>query len=150
MTSNELRIVKLSENFCYHELFPRHMCENLSAFYLKGMIDQRILNIAEQIRSDLGSVFVNNWYWGGAMQWRGYRTFDSAYYSSGSAHSWGQALDCNVRGRSPQEVHECILGQQDKYMALGLTRLESLEDAPTWVHLDVKYTGFDHIHVFRA
>lgn len=150
MTANELRIASLSTHFKYHELFPKYMCEEMSALYLEQLIDPRILDILEEVRSDLGTVYVNNWFWGGKMQYRGFRYPGSPFYSPGSAHSFGQAVDFNVKNMDVVAVHAHLLKYEDKYMSLGLTRLESPVDAPTWIHADVKFTGDDHIKIFRA
>lgn len=149
MTSAQLASAEICPGFKYHELLPRWMCEHLLTVALDGIIDPIILNILQEVRKDLGSVYVNNWYWGGNKQWRGFRTPDSSWYSAGSQHSYGKAVDFNVKGMSTKEVHEHILANHDRYYALGLRRMESLVDAPTWTHMDIKENIRDNIHVFR-
>lgn len=150
MTREELEYTRLSQHFMYHELFPKHMCESMAWYDLRDLLDYRIIRSLEVIRQELGKVYVNNWFWGGNSQWRGYRTAEWDKFNSASAHAWGHAVDFNVQGYTAEAVREWILTWQERFLALGITRLESGIDAPTWVHMDVKYTGLDQIKVFRA
>ena len=52
-----------------------------------------------------------------------------------SAHCLGEAIDFNVPGLSNEQVHNSIKQNIDKFKQ-GI-RLESIESAPTWCHIDV-------------
>lgn len=52
-----------------------------------------------------------------------------------SAHCLGKAIDFNVPDMTIQQVHDLIKQNIDKFEYP--IRLESIESAPTWVHIDV-------------
>lgn len=154
MTANELKLVKLSEHFWLHEFFSKDMCMTNSVIYLQMLIDPRIIRIMEKIRTDFDrSVYVNGWYYGLAMEYRGFREPSSPYYSPGSAHSFGQAVDYHITGIGPKEMRQYLLDNEKDFMLLGLTRIENPDHTTTsgtgWTHIDVKHTGKDHIHTFN-
>lgn len=81
--------------------------------------------------------------------YRGFRprSHQSARYSQ---HKFGRAVDFHVKNMTPDEVRQYILDNEQEFLNMGLTRLEHGDDAPTWVHLDLAWTGLDSIYVFRA
>lgn len=120
---------------------------------------------------DLKTVLVvcNNWHYAktGIRRWSGLRTFN---YIAGlikrgkkpvrlSQHIGGM---CNATDKKyyllfnngkrkeipAPEIRQIILANEGKWMALGLTTLESDSIAPTWVHGDCRPTGLSKITVF--
>jgi len=95
-------------------------------------LDDRLLKIIDTIREDLGPMTVNSWYWGGPFQWRGLRT--SEYYQgkpSQSQHSFGRAVDFDVKGMTADEVRLHIRNNPE----YGIT---AIENDVNWVHIDIR------------
>lgn len=142
---------KISDHFFYHEFFSSGIWHNYNKALLRKLLDPRLIPIMEKVRTKLNRpVFVNNWKWGGNSMYRGFRPQNSPVGSLYSQHKFGRAVDFKVGGMSADEVRQFILDNEQEYMAAGVTRLESGQDAPTWVHVDMAWTGMHHIHVFRA
>jgi len=143
---------KISPHFYHHEFFSKGMWQTHSKEFLKKLLDPKIVPIMEKIRTSLGkAVYINNWYWPtGNSQYRGFRPFSTSVGARYSQHKFGRAIDFHVKDMTPDEVRTYILDNQSEYLRMGVTRLEDGRDARTWVHLDLAWTGEDHIHVFRA
>ncbi|MEM9546262.1 MAG: hypothetical protein AAGA77_09815 [Bacteroidota bacterium] len=141
---------KISPHFYYHEFFSQGIWQSNHEHLLKRLLDERIIVIMEHIRVSLDKpIYVNNWKWGGNSMYRGFRprSHQSARYSQ---HKFGRAVDFHVKNMTPDEVRQYILDNEQEFLNMGLTRLEHGDDAPTWVHLDLAWTGLDSIYVFRA
>ncbi len=80
--------------------------------------------------------------------YKGFRpqSHSSAKYSQ---HKFGRGVDFQVKNHTPNQVRQYILDNESMFMEMGLTRLEDGRDATTWVHLDLAWTGLDHVYVFR-
>ena len=94
------------------------------------------------------SVRVNNWFWGGHLQWRGLRTkvckigatkseHRLLYYRNRPPHRCS-AMDYDVQGMSAQDVRDQIVANQDNPLLQHITRLEK---GTSWVHMDCKPVG---------
>jgi len=142
---------KMSPHFFYHEFFSQGIWQSNDEKTLRRLIDQRLINIMEKIRTDLGKpIFINNWKWGGNSMYRGFRPTSTTVGAQYSQHKFGRAVDFQVKHKSVLQVHRHILNNQRAFMDMGVTRLEDRRDAPTWIHLDLAWTGADDIVVFRA
>lgn len=103
------------------------------------------------------SVIINDWLWGGDFTKSGFRFPDEELGSRLSFHKGGlcSAADLKCRFRQSRkwipadDVRDIILENEQEFMAAGLTTLEAKEYAPTWVHIDCRLTGLDHILIVR-
>lgn len=150
---------KLSEHFYFDELFSKYMCQNYSTAQLQRMLHPRLMDAVEAIREAFGSgIYINNWYNGGDRQFSGFREPDTInplnrWYSITSAHSRCCAVDMiSADGRSANEMRDMIMYYENWFYKAGVRRLESGQDAPTWVHMDlIEDAGYQGIiKVFRA
>lgn len=122
-------------------------------------IDQRILDFINKLREDLKKpITINNWLWNGSFEQRGLRTNldeivknktnkDILYVSQ---HTLGKAIDFNVKGMSNKETYEYIIKNYhtngyDKY----ITRIEHIDSAPNWIHVDCANTGKKELYIFK-
>lgn len=81
------------------------------------------------------SVTVNNWKSGGQFQWRGLRTLNCTDGGSYSQHRLGAAVDCDVKGKTAEEVRQVILkNKEHEYFKY----INCIEDKVNWVHIDVR------------
>lgn len=80
-------------------------------------------------------VIVNNWYWNGKFQYRGFRTRECPEWSQYSQHSFGNAFDLDVEGMSADEVRQVIIeNKEDSHFEL----ITCLEVNISWVHFDCR------------
>lgn len=142
--------MKISENFDIKEFVSKATFDRNGADSVK-LIDPKIIELAEFLRRYFGApVTINNWHTGGRFEQRGFRDFDSGVGGQGSQHRLGKAFDCNIKGYTIQQLHKAIMKDQATFFNAGLRRIESIEDAPTWLHCDIKETGYkNQIHIFN-
>ena len=88
-------------------------------------------------------ITVNDWYWGGEYQNRGFRTAKSTVGSTTSQHRSGNAVDFTVDGMTAEEVRQFILDNEDTYEDIN-----RMEDDVSWVHIDGKHV-VERIHLFK-
>jgi hypothetical protein len=103
-------------------------------------IDSSLQDLIDTLRDLFGcSITVNNWPWGGSDEYRGLRIVGSPHHSTYSQHSFGRAVDFDVKGHTAEEARLKI---KKWYREGKLGDLDiSLEEQVTWVHLDVRSTG---------
>ena len=141
---------KISDNFYYHELFSKGMYQKYSTSLLLKLIDFRIVNILETIRSDFNSpILVNNWFWKGSLKYRGFRPMSTDIGAKFSQHKFGRAVDFNVKNLSDDAVREFILRNEKKYYDLGLSRIENGKFTTSWIHIDLLENHQKKIIIFN-
>jgi len=140
---------KISPHFALHEFVPIHIYHRYGR-NARWFIRPEVVKLAEFYREWFDvPVTVNNWYWGGRFQERGFRVPETQTGSQYSQHKFGAAFDCNVRGLTADAVREEILNNADEFMNAGLTTLEHPAYAPTWIHSDIRSTGMDEILIVK-
>lgn len=145
------KTTKISYHFYFHEFFSPGIWQSNNEVFLRKLIDPRLLLIIEKIRVDLNKpVYINNWKWGGNSKYRGFRPKNTTVGALYSQHKFGRALDFQVKDFTNKQVHNFILKNEKAFFKMGLTRIESVLDAPTWVHIDLAWTNLKKIKVFRA
>ncbi|MBX2903087.1 MAG: hypothetical protein KF872_05965 [Chitinophagales bacterium] len=113
-------------------------------------IDERIVRINAELKKDFNrAVIINNWSVKGTRQYCGYRPPTSIIGGKNSQHRHGRASDTIISGIHANEVREWIMQHKERYMQLGLTTLEHQDFAPTWVHLDCRWTGLNDILIVK-
>ena len=116
-------------------------------------ISPKWITILDTIREHFGKpVIINNWHTGGQFKNRGLRVPGCGVGKETSQHYQTplQCSDFNVSGVSDIEVKKAIMKDWEKFYKLGVRRMESHIDAPTWCHLDCKETNQKTIILFRA
>lgn len=136
----------------YEKLMTLPADMRLNAFY--KLVDKRVVESVMFIRKTIGlPVEVNTWHKGGDKQWRGHRTPECKIGSKLSMHRKTpcQAVDFTVIGMDISEIRKFINEHQAELYALGIRRMESVIDAPTWIHNDMKFVKNykDKIYTFR-
>lgn len=138
-------MLKISPNFYLHEFVPR-IIYNKYGNNAVWFIRPELIKLADFIRNWFGKpMYINNWYWGGPMQNRGYRTPNTTIGSLYSQHKMGAAIDFNIKDLHPDKIRQEILDNEQVFMGAGLTTLEDGAFAPTWVHADIRNTELDYI-----
>lgn len=139
--------MKITEHILIEELVPKKI------FLQKGkdcllLIDPRLPIVLERIRELCGNkeMTINNWLWNGKYQYRGYRSADCPIGAKYSMHKYGKAADFDIKGMTAEQVRRIIVTNEQELMALGLTRMEA---GTSWVHIDLKGIGLEHIYIFK-
>ncbi len=117
------------------------------------LIDQDFANLLDALREHFNKpMIINNWHKGGSYKYRGFRPAGCKVGKPTSQHYTKplNAVDFDVVGMTDLEVKKSIIENESKFLKLGLTRMESQEDASTWTHIDRKPTGLSYIKIFRA
>jgi len=140
---------KLSHNFFLDEFVTKRAYLTFGS-RANLLFDPRLVEISQFIRNRLGSaVYLNNWYHGGPLQYRGWRPPFTTVGSKRSFHKLGRAIDMSSPKYSPKEILEIVRRNEAKLMSLGLSRVEHIDHTPTWIHMDLAETGLDYIRVFK-
>ena len=134
-----------SKKFKIHELVPLPLYNNIKEDILWKLLDDTLLLTIDAIKEKFpnGSMTINNYKWGGDRGWSGLRTKDSKYYSEGSQHSIGKAVDCIFSEYTTDEVRDYILYHQDEFPYIG-----GIEMGVSWLHLDVRPRTNEKINLF--
>ena len=133
-----------SKHFKIHELVPRKMYEKYGEKAWR-YVDVRLIETIDKLKEhfNLGTMTINNYYWGGSREWSGIRTPDSPNYSYGSQHSYANAFDVVFSHYSAEEVRHYIINNRDLF-----PHINGLELGVSWVHLDVR--NEDNLVTFKA
>lgn len=103
-------------------------------------VDKELIDQMNQLRELFGrEITINNWATGGPFQWRGFRTSRSPEYTSYSSHSFGRAVDFDVKGLTAAQARKKIIGWYNE--GILISKSVSLETEVSWVHLDIRNGG---------
>ena len=136
-----------SKKFKIQELVPLKLYETVHEDLLWGMLDDRLLMVVDRIkdRFSKGTMTINSWYWNGDRGWSGIRTKDSPYYSEGSQHSKGKAIDAIFSEYEVDEVRKYILSNLGEFPEIG-----GVELGVNWLHVDVRPKVNGEVLLFTA
>jgi hypothetical protein len=131
--------MKVSENWTLQEFIGQSVWNQFGESAL-WFVDRRLIDSAQWLRKALGvQLICNNWNTGGTFQNRGFRTPQSPQYKPFSQHSFGRAFDTSSPDMPHKDVYKWVLDNQDLILAnTAFTTVESIEAAPTWLHLDLR------------
>lgn len=103
-------------------------------------LDERMLRNLQWVRDNLGPVLVN----GGGNSYRG---FDACEYrkKGTSQHNHGRAVDFTVKGMDSALVREWIISNQKDAPEPNMW----LEEDVGWCHLDVRFSQYKGVHLFK-
>jgi hypothetical protein len=132
-----------SKHFEVHELVPKYLYRVYKDKAWK-FIDSRLIETIDILKEhfNLGTMTINNYYWGGDREWSGLRTPKSDYYSETSQHSFGRAIDAVFSHYSASEVRNYIIDNPDKF-----PYIKGIELGVDWLHIDIR--NEDYVIMFR-
>ena len=148
--------MRIQDFFSIKELVCPHVYDKFG-LYAWNFFDPRLLETLLVVREKIGKpIVVNNWAKGGQHTQRGLRCnldpipkentrLEKLYMS---AHLQGMAVDFNIVGMSVAETHEWL--KKNQIFLPYAVRIESIESAPTWIHLDCRSDGMHAITYFKA
>ena len=82
--------------------------------------DGTMLIALDRLRDRFGSITINNYLWGGNLQYAGYRPFDSGTGSNDSQHCFGRAFD--LKFGSQVDLEEVISHIQSSMPEITIVR----------------------------
>lgn len=133
--------MKLSANFYLNEFVPRKIYERFTDKSVQ-FIDMRLVHLAQYMRDYFGvGITINDWVDGGRYNESGFRDPQTGTGAVLSQHKFGRAIDCKFSGKTPQEIYEYIMANQQQFYDKGLRCLEAIEKTPTWLHCDIRETS---------
>jgi hypothetical protein len=163
--------MKVAANFVVQEFVPRETWErwgtNSIWFIRKELVE--LMQFTKLFLSDYFGeeiyVVMNNWHTGGVRDDSGYRP-PSSYGPSGefkknplseSLHRQGCATDSKYfvkRGGKLEEIpadviRNIITQHEAEFMAAGLTTIEDAAFSPSWLHMDIRWTGLNRILIVK-
>jgi predicted transposase YbfD/YdcC len=123
------------KNFSPYELVPKE------TYLIRGdkalqLMDKELLVFIDTLRTELGkSITINDWKWGGSFQYRGLRVPASEHFKQYSQHTYGKALDFDVKGMSAEQVRQWIIDNRDLDWVKPVSFIET---DVNWVHVDTR------------
>lgn len=125
-------------SFEVHELVDKETYQRLGEKSW-WMLNEKAVKGLFELRKAIGKpITVNNWFLGGSLENRGYRSIYSTVGGKFSQHRVGNAFDINVKGMTPLQVYDFIL---ENYTKFGITTIEHKDYTPTWTHIDFRPTN---------
>jgi len=127
------------ENFQLFEVLPKEFYnQNIQQYKDKLwlMFDYELLYILHNLRKIYGPITLNDWYWNGKNQYRGWRSFDCSTGAFISQHKFGRAFDCKFKNITTDEVREDII--KNYYIKAVYTLISCIELNTTWLHFDTR------------
>ncbi len=98
------------------------------------LFDDRTLKFLDALRERVGPLTVNDWWWGGNFQYRGFREHGCGWGSETSQHYFGRAIDCTSAKYTAQELRDLILAGT---LYLG-HYVKGVEKDVSWLHFDMR------------
>lgn len=103
------------------------------------------INMIQFLRTWLGTpLTMNNWWEGGYLNQRGYRSDWTTVGAKRSQHRYRLAGDISSTKISADRIRRVIFDYEDDFFNAGVRRVEDGAYSPTWVHIDRKRTDWVH------
>lgn len=101
------------------------------------VMDDRVIQIARQLRIDYGVLEINTWVWGGRYKYRGFRPEGCEVGATWSQHRFGRALDCVPKETDLTTMREEVIRKAKAGDPIyGMIR--GIELDVGWFHFDVR------------
>jgi len=152
--------MKLNDHFILQEYVPASTFLAHPTHICLRFVDERILAADTQLKLLLQefhneeiSITINNWFWGGIRQYSGYRPPGEGPGKPTSTHALAMASDKQFsfkKSKTPiaiADVFGLVMENKADFFALGIRRIEDIDDTPTWLHWDAAYTGMSDIQI---
>jgi hypothetical protein len=133
-----------AKHFKVQEFVPEEVYRELGNMSML-LIDSRMVKTADAIREYFGvPMNINDWCFGGNIQYRGYRPLYSCVGAKWSQHKFGRALD--IVSRIPaSEIRKAILDNQEDFPFVS-----AMEDDVNWLHVDCRNIDYKNgIYLFK-
>lgn len=125
-------------HFQLYELVPKFAYENIDHYKLWVCWRPEVLWTADMLRETYGKMVVNDWFWGGDYQYRGWRPQHPPIgerWSNWTQHAWWNALDCKFQDVTTDQVREDI--KANRYPVV-FQHIRCIEEGTSWLHFDCR------------
>lgn len=131
-------------HFKIEELVDPLTYSSLGAMAMQ-LLDWRILYSLDCIRELLGvPLIVNNWKNGGNRKYSGFRPIGCEVGGYYSQHRFGRAVDFISPEMEASKIRLEIMSKNRLFPFISY-----MEDNVEWVHIDVRASTFNGIHIFK-
>ena len=122
--------------FKIEELVPEDLFNYFehSQHILWGLLDYKALQTLVSLREKFGKITVNDWCFGGNLQYRGFRPGNCNIGADFSQHKLGNAFDCSFEDYTAEEVREYVLNHPEEF-----PHITSIEMGVSWFHFDCRF-----------
>jgi len=97
------------------------------------MFDRNLLITLDQLRDQFGPMVINDWWWQGENQYRGWRPMDCRFGSVLSQHKFGRGTDLKPKDCTSQECRDFIRKNPEKFPLIS-----AIERGVNWLHVDTR------------
>lgn len=124
----------MNPDFKIQEFVPKDIYEKYGDTSWR-FICPELFSLAETVKDffDGAPVTINDWLWGGSLNYRGFRPPDCGVGAPLSAHKRGMAIDFDVRGVDSLQVQKDIEDNWPVFFSAGATAME--DGTEGWTHL---------------
>ena len=129
----------IPRHFELYEMLPKKIYEATMHLGNKRWewFDDRMLMTSDFLRNTFGKMTMNDWYWGGNTQYRGWRPFDCEIGAEWSQHKFARAGDSVFEKITALEVRKYVIAHPQAFHYITC-----IEMGVPWFHFDTRnYTG---------
>lgn len=154
--------MKISLNFDVREFVPKRIYDAFGAS-ATWFVNPKAVKVAEFYKSFFTTYYkkkfgndkvkevlivINNWHTGGTKQFSAIRLKECAEYKELSQHTICNGFDCEIvvvfaDGKKQEadykEVHEVIHANETEFIANGVSAIEDVSIASSWLHTDFRF-----------
>ena len=123
----------IPDHFKLYELLPKSYYKKDNRLW--NIFDDRLLITIDNLRNKYGKMLVNDWYWKGENQYRGWRPLDCKVGAEFSQHKFGRAVDLILLEVDVNMVRKEII---DNQFSEDFKYITCMEDNTSWLHIDVR------------
>lgn len=140
---------RASKNIAWQEVFNEEYYEKWknTPWRFQQKLDERIIFAQQRLIERFGTMYLNDWKWGGDNDSRGWRPPEDPDGAEYSDHKYGRALDSVPQEVELKEIHLDIADNPEWYLDIGITTIESIEYATSWLHISNRWHSYDGILV---
>ena len=114
------------------ELVPKDIYNRFGESSWQFLNPQMLITL-DQLWEKFGTMYLNNWLWGGSQQQQVFRTSKSNSYSPTSQHALGCASDASFKYYTAQQVRDYVFSNPEEFHYITC-----IEMNVNWFHFDVR------------
>lgn len=119
--------------FQIFELVPESLHKRFDEDRLWRIFDNRMLLTIDRVRIRYNrKAYINDWYWRGIYEHRGFRRFGCPIGAKLSDHKFGRAFDMTFEGLSSEEIRVDIRGNPN---IKAFEYITIVENNVSWLHI---------------
>lgn len=128
----------IPNHFELYEVLPQYLYNEHFADRgdkLWSIFDERLLRTMDMLRERYGPMVGNDWKWGGANNFRGWRPTRSFVGAVFSQHKYGRAMDLKPLNATAEQIRQDILATPTHP---DFEHITCIEMNVTWLHISTQ------------